>query len=43
MRIPVVFVFVKIFFEEHIREVASITGIAFKERFPDTAKQKSML
>ena len=25
-----------IFFEEHIREVASVKGIAFKERFPDS-------
>ena len=36
-RVPVVFVYLQnIFFEEHIREVASIRGIAFKERFPDS-------
>ena len=36
-RVPVVFVYLQnIFFEEHIREVASIRGIAFKEHFPDS-------
>ena len=35
--IPVVFVYLQItFFEEHIRKIASIRGIAFKERFPDS-------
>ena len=36
-RIPVVFVYLQnIFFEEHIREVASVRDITFKERFPDS-------
>ena len=36
-RVPAVFVYLQnIFFEEHIREVTSIRGIAFKERFPDS-------
>ena len=35
--VPVVFVYLQnIFFEEQIREVAFIRGIAFKERFPDS-------
>ena len=35
--IPVVFAHLQIIlFEEHIRKIASIRGIAFKERFPDT-------
>ena len=34
-RVPAVFVYLQnIFFEEHIREVASIRGIAFKEHSP---------
>ena len=38
-RVPLWLVFVylqNIFFEEHIQEVASIRGIAFKEGFPDS-------
>ena len=36
-RVPVAFVYLQnVFFEEQIREVASIRGIAFKERFPDS-------
>ena len=35
--IPMVFVYLQItFFEEHIRKIASIRGIAFKERFLDS-------
>ena len=47
-RVPVVFVYLQnIFFEEHIREVASVKGIVLKNIFSIAklliGKQKSML